>query len=194
MKNVLIINGHQKWDGFSEGKLSKSINKKVSEVLKGKFNINYSFVDQDYEISEEIQKIKNADIVIYNFPIFWMGSPWKFKKYIDEIFMNGRDILFESDGRTRENPDAENYGNGGLCQTKKFMIISSMNAPEGSFGKGNFFDGDFDKLVFWLIKNNHWIGIRNQYPSHVFYDVVKNPTIEQGMLELEEKLNLIQYN
>ena len=187
--NILVINGHQK-TGSAEGRLSKTIDELIKQELK-EHSIDFSYVDKKYDPEQEVQKMVNADLIIYNFPIFWMGAPWKFKKYLDEVLSSGGGHLFKHDGRTREDGDASNYGKGGLMGDKRFKIISSMNAPEGSFGDSSFFKGNFDSLVKWLILNNNWIGIEKQESSFVFYDVHKNPTVEIQMKELQKELKNI---
>ena len=186
--NVLIVNGHQKWEKFSEGTLNKSIESFLTTSLTN-HSLEVSRVDENYSIDIEVKKWKKADVIIYLFPIFWMSVPWKMKKYLEEVLMNSGGILFANDGRSKENPKG-NYGTGGLSQGKSFMLIGTMNAPAESFGQGNFFNGDFDNLMGWLIKNNNFIGIDNQIPSVVFNDVVKNPNIEADLKKLEEVISL----
>lgn len=183
--NILIINGHQKWENFSEGRLNKCI-QSLLETLLVSHQVSVSYVDQDYDPVQEVQKWKEADLIIYLFPIFWMSVPWKMKKYLEEVLMKSGGVLFKNDGRSRDN-QKDNYGNGGLSHEKKFMMISTMNAPQESFNN-NFFDGNFDNLMSWLVKNNHFIGITKQIPSVVFYDVVKNPEIESGLKQLEQTI------
>lgn len=183
---ILIINGHQKWEGFAEGNL----NKEIESFLKTKLSnhsIEVSRVDEEYVINSELTKWKNADCIIYLFPIFWMSVPWKMKKYLEEVFMGSGGILFSNDGRSKDNPKG-NYGTGGLSQNKSFMMIGTMNAPEEAFGVGQFFDGDFDSLMKWLIKNNNFIGIKNQITSFIFNDVVKNPQIQKDLDLLDKVL------
>jgi len=183
--NVLIINGHQRWENFSEGRLNKCI-QSLLETLLVSHQVSVSYVDQDYDPVQEVKKWKEADLIIYLFPIFWMSVPWKMKKYLEEVLMESGGVLFKNDGRSRDN-QKDNYGNGGLSHEKKFMMISTMNAPQESFNN-NFFDGNFDNLMSWLVKNNHFIGITQQIPSVVFYDVVKNPEIESGLKQLEQTI------
>lgn len=183
--NILIINGHQRWEKFSEGKLNKTIESYLFHNLKSK--VVLSRVDQEYDVLEELEKWKEADVIIYLFPVFWMSVPWKMKKYLEEIFMSSSGVLFSNDGRTSKSPQS-NYGSGGLSQNKKFMMVGTMNAPKEAFGEDQFFEGNFDTLMHWLVKNNHFIGLTNQIPSVVFNDVVKNPQIETDLKELESVL------
>ena len=186
-KQILIINGHQKWEGASEGTLHNFINQNLRKSLS-KHELKHSNIIS-YDINDEIDKFLWADVIIYHFPIFWMSVPWGMKKYLEEILMSSGGKLFEHDGRTRKTPEGIHYGNGGLCKGKEFMFISSMNAPADSFGEDRFFEGDFDKLTHWLRLNHLWIGMETQLPSFVFSDVHKNPDVENQMVELKKLLS-----
>lgn len=181
---ILIVNGHQKWEQFSEGTLHKSINDFLNEKLNH-HELQNSDINS-YIVEEEVDKFVWADMIIYHFPIFWMSVPWKMKKYIEEVLMSGGGKLFQNDGRTRENPDNLNYGKGGLCINKKMMMISSMNAPKEAFDSNEFFQGDFNKLLHWFILNHKWIGFSKSEKSFVFHDVVKNPNIENDFKQLDK--------
>ena len=51
MKNVLIINGHQKYDQIAEGNLTKMYINAASEFFKkNNFNLKYSVVESDYDV------------------------------------------------------------------------------------------------------------------------------------------------
>lgn len=184
--NILLVNGHQRWEKFAEGTLNKSILTFLQGELK-QHNLTISSVESSYDVKEELQKWVSADLIIFTFPVYWMSAPWGFKKYIEEVLMSSGGVLFANDGRSKTQPQ-ENYGNGGLSQSKSFMIISSMNAPEEAFQKELFFEGSFDDLNKWLILNMRFIGIQKQLPSFVFYDVVKNPKISQDFESLKDLL------
>ena len=55
-----------------------------------------------------------ADIVIMQFPVNWMGVPWSFKKYMDEVYTAGMDgrLTTLAMAAQREAPK-DNYGMGG---------------------------------------------------------------------------------
>lgn len=186
MLNILIINGHQKWEKFSEGTLSSSIESFLLDEFKS-HSVDVSKVDNTFQVSEELDRWRKADLIIYLFPVFWMSVPWKMKKYLEEVLMASGGVLFANDGRSSSDP-SKTYGSGGLSQSKQFMMIGTMNAPASAFGSDSFFKGDFDHLMNWLVKNNHFIGIEKQIPSVVFNDVVKNPQIEKDFLSLKSVL------
>ncbi len=77
-------------------------------------------VEGEYDIAEEIEKFKWADIIVFHTPIYWMYLPWGFKKYIDEVYMSAYKVLFDDDGRDT----------GGMMDGVKYMLVTTSNAPE----------------------------------------------------------------
>ena len=143
MKNVLIINGHQRYDQIAEGKLTNLfINTAKDFFIKNGFNVKQSVIESDYSVEEELEKLAWADYILFQYPVYWMGVPWITKKYIDEVFSGGMNtVTFVNDGRSREDP-SKKYGSGGLMKGKKYMLSLTYNCPDTEFdNKDGFFDG-----------------------------------------------------
>ena len=143
MKNVLIINGHQRYDEVAEGNLTRMYINSASEFFKkNNFNLKHSVVESDYDVKEEVEKFVWADYILFQYPIYWMGVPWITKKYIDEVFSAGdHNGLFINDGRSRSDA-TKRYGSGGLMQGTKYMISLTYNCPTSEFSaKDGFFNG-----------------------------------------------------
>lgn len=143
MKNVLIINGHQRYDEVAEGNLTKMYINSASEFFeKNGFNVKHSVVESNYDVKDEVEKFVWADYIVLQYPVFWMGVPWITKKYIDEVFSAGdHNGLYINDGRTR-NDASKRYGSGGLMQGTKYMLSFTYNCPASEFSaKDGFFDG-----------------------------------------------------
>ena len=192
MKNVLIINAHQKYEGFAEGKLNQTFINTAKETLEAKgYEIKTSFIENEYDIEEEISKHEWADIVITQTPVYWFSTPWIYKKYIDEVFTTaltqGRILI--DDGRTRSDASKQ-YGTGGLSQGKKFLLSSTWNAPIEAFNDKNqiLMEG---KSVEDSLTNISAVykfcgyEILQGFSSH---DVLKNPQIENDIKVFKEKL------
>ncbi len=143
MKNILIINGHQHYANIAEGKLTQFYIDTANEFfVKNSFIVKNSIVESAYDVKEELEKFAWADIIIFQYPVYWMGVPWITKKYIDEIFSAGKDtITYTSDGRSRSDA-SKKYGSGGLMQGKHYMLSLTYNCPISEFdNKDGFFDG-----------------------------------------------------
>ena len=143
MKNVLIINGHQRYDQIAEGKLTQLFIDTASDYFSTNgLNVKHSVIESDYDVNDELEKLAWADYILFQYPVFWMGVPWITKKYIDEVFSAGvNTVTYVSDGRSRDDA-SKRYGSGGLMQGKKYMLSLTYNCPDTEFdNKDSFFDG-----------------------------------------------------
>ena len=58
MKNIFIVNGHQKYP-FSEGKLNASLAQKASNYFTSNgYQVRSTAMEDEYEVNEEIEKWK----------------------------------------------------------------------------------------------------------------------------------------
>jgi len=139
MKNVLIINGHQYYDVVAKGQLTQDyINKAERFLTNNGFKVKLTHIEKGYNKEEEIEKIAQADYIILQSPVFWMGLPWITKKYFDEVLTQGKHYI--NDGRSRED-SSKTYGSGGLLKAK-YMLSLTYNCPTSEFSnKDGFFDG-----------------------------------------------------
>ena len=114
MKKVLLINGHQRYEGFAEGKLSKTLTDKAAEMMKSYgYEVRSTVVEHGYDIEEELEKHQWADVVFVQTPTYWMSVPYLFKKYIDEVYTTGliQGVVANDDGHLLPaSPDVEDLG------------------------------------------------------------------------------------
>ena len=183
MKNILIINAHQPYQ-FSEGKLNQSLAELATTILRDKgYNIRSTHSANSYSVEEELEKHQWADCVILQSPVNWMGVPWSFKKYMDEVYTAGMGgELCRGDGRTAENPK-NNYGAGGTLVGKKYLLSLTFNAPREAFEDENeyLFEGkSVDDLFFPMHMNFRFFGM-DSLPTFACFDVMKNPQVENDM-------------
>ena len=189
MNNVFIINGHQKYS-FSEGKLNSSFTNKAEDFFKSNnLKVKKITMEDSYNVEEEIEKFKWADLVFLQTPINWMGVSWSFKKYIDHVFSAGMmGAMSNGDGRSAEAPKS-NYGLGGKLDGKYMMSVTA-NAPKEAFNNSNekFFDGmSEDDLLRPMHLNFKWFGLE-PLPTFMAYDVMKNPEIEKDFARFDKHL------
>lgn len=176
MKKVLLLTLHQKYDGIANGNLTKSLVDEAKVFFEANgFDIKQTVIENGYDVAEELEKFKWADLLFIQSPVYWMGLPWFGKKYIDEIFSAGAGtVTYTSDGRTRADP-SKTYGSGGLMGGKQYMLGFTYNCPASEFDnpKG-FFDGlSLDEANVALHKTFQFCGLK-QLPSYAVYDVYKS--------------------
>ena len=195
MNNVLIINAHQFYKGFAEGELNKTMVDVMREELVSKgYEVKLTYIENGYDINEEIEKHIWADIIITQSPVYWFGTPWVHKKYIDEVFTSGlvQQNLVVDDGRTRKD-SAKQYGTGGKLQGKKFMLSLTWNAPREAFGNKdqNLFEGKAVDDVFIANTTVYKFCGAEILPSFSCHDVRKNPDVKNDILRLKKHLNCV---
>lgn len=198
MKNVLIINAHQFYEGISAGRLNTTLVGVIQEEME-KFgcSIQHTAIEQGYNIDAEVQKHLRADLIILQSPVYWFNTPWIYKKYVDDVFtaamLSGNFIT--GDGRTRED-SSKQYGTGGTLQGKKYMISLTWNAPAESFGDKNqrLFEGKtVDDVFVQNTANYKFCGVEI-LPSFSCHDVMKNPKIDADIARLRKQLSAIFTN
>ncbi|WP_321315338.1 NAD(P)H-dependent oxidoreductase [Halarcobacter sp.] len=184
MKKVLIINGHQFYENFAEGKLTQSIIDRAKEFFTNEgFEIKETAIDKGYDVEEELDKFSWADHIFFQYPVYWMSVPWKTKKYMDEVFSGGAGtVTYKDDGRSRKDP-SKKYGSGGLLKGKDYMLSLTYNCPETEFSnKDGFFEGlSLDEANFVAHKTFQFCGLE-PLKTYSIHDVYK------GDLDLETEL------
>lgn len=189
MKNIFIINGHQKYP-FSPGKLNASLTQKAELFFNDHgYEVRKTTMEDQYDVNEEIEKFQWADVVFFQTPLNWMGVSWSFKKYIDEVFSFGMmGEMSDGDGRSSEAPK-KNYGLGGKL-SGKYMMSVTANAPKEAFNNPDeaFFGGmSEDELLRPMHLNFKWFGLE-PLKTFMAYDVMKNPDIENDFQRFDSHL------
>jgi modulator of drug activity B len=192
MKNVLIINAHQYYENYSEGKLNNTLVELAKKQLELKgYSIKTSIIDKGYDIEDEVDKHAWADIIITQSPVFWFGTPWIHKKYMDEVFNSGlvQKKLIVTDGRTSSDKSKQ-YGTGGNMYGKKFVLSLSWNAPKECFGDINqvLYSGKSVDDAFVAITTTYKFCGCEILESFSCFDVIKNPDIENDIIRYKEFL------
>ncbi|WP_225037064.1 NAD(P)H-dependent oxidoreductase [Winogradskyella sp. SM1960] len=197
MKNIFIINGSHPF-AHSGGKFNETLfNNTISyfDTLE-EFEVKFTQVGENYNVKEEVEKFKWADIVIYHTPIWWFQIPFGFKKYIDEVFTEGhQNGIYASDGRSRKNPNI-NYGTGGLMHGKKYILTTSWNAPKTAFTLENeFFNQKSvdEGVMFGFHRMNAFTGME-LLATHHFHDMEKNADVPFELNNYSTFLNDLMIN
>ncbi len=192
MEKVLLINAHQRYEGFAEGKLNQTLIDAAKDLLSDiGCEIKTTLVENGYDVAEELEKYKWTDVVFVQTPVYWMSAPYLFKKYIDEVHTAGiGEVLCRDDGRTRSDL-SKKYGSGGHMQGKKYMLSTTWNAPLEAFEDSNqFFEGKgVDGVFMWLHKNYQFFGME-PLPTFSCHDVLKNADVESDLKRFKQHLDM----
>ncbi|OQY11681.1 MAG: hypothetical protein B6I31_04460 [Desulfobacteraceae bacterium 4572_19] len=182
MKKILIINGHEKFPNLAEGKFNRTFSDLALEHAKNQsMEVQSTYVDEPFDIEQELQKLVWADLVILQTPVYWFCVPGKLKMYIDQVFLAGYRTIYTGAG-------GKDYGKGGLLKGK-YMLSTTWNAPEMAFEFGALMDGrTVDDVFLWLHKTLNYIGLTKAAPTFSCFDIVKNPNIDDNTKCYQEHL------
>jgi modulator of drug activity B len=191
MKKILILNAHQKSD-FSPGRLNGTLVEKAQALFEKKgYEVRTTAVDEGYDIATELENHQWADIILVQSPTFWMGFPWVFKKYMDEVYTSGMGgELCDGDGRHR--PDyKKNYGAGGTLNGKKYMLSLTFNAPAEAFNAPDeyLFEGKSVDDLYMPAHMNFKFFAMEPLPTFSCHDVLKDPQIASDFERFEKHLD-----
>lgn len=110
MAKILVVSGHPHLD--------KSLaNRTILETLKGlgpDFTLHrLDETGWDFDVKKEQELLKDADVIVFQFPIQWYSYPALMKHWVEDVFAHG----FA-------------YGTGGTAlKGKKFQLPSPPAAP-----------------------------------------------------------------
>ncbi|MCW0215578.1 MAG: NAD(P)H-dependent oxidoreductase [Pseudonocardia sp.] len=96
------------------------------------------------DVLAEQEKVRRADAIVVQFPLWWFGLPAILKGWFDRVFVDGFAYGVRGpDGRTRR------YGDGVLAG-KRAMVVVSAGGPAPVFS-GRGINGELGELLFPLL-------------------------------------------
>jgi modulator of drug activity B len=187
MPNALLINAHQVWP-FAPGRLNRALAERIETRLADKgYAVRRTDVEAGYAVEAEVASHLWADTVVLQTPVYWMGVPWIFKRYMDEVYTAGMAAGFcTGDGRSEQAPK-RNYGTGGRLTGKRYMLSLTFNAPAEAFDDPAepFFAGrSVDDLFRPMHLAFRFFGMQG-LPTFACHDVMKDPHIEADFARLD---------
>jgi NAD(P)H dehydrogenase (quinone) len=102
------------------------------------------------DIRAEHDKIRWADTLVLQFPLWWFGPPAILKGWFDRLFVQGfaQGVKDPRTGRTLR------YGNGGLAG-RRAMVVTTVGAQAASTGPRGI-HGDIGEVLFPLQHGTLW--------------------------------------
>ncbi|MEL7544493.1 MAG: NAD(P)H-dependent oxidoreductase [Pseudomonadota bacterium] len=109
------------------------------------------------DVAREIERLKRADLVIFQFPIWWHSHPAVLKGWFDRVFVSGG--LYTSEMR---------YDRG-VFRGKRAICSITTGAQSDAFGPGCR-GGDIEKILWPTHYSLYYMGF-DVLPPHVTYGV-----------------------
>ena len=97
------------------------------------------------EVCREIERLERADLVIFQFPLWWHAQPAILKGYFDRVFVAGK--LYTSRMRYNE----------GFFRGKRAICSVTTGAPETTF-QGNGRGGDMNVMMWPIQYSIYYMG------------------------------------
>lgn len=140
-------------------------------------------LSQDIVLEQE--KLRWADTVILQFPLWWYGMPAILKGWFDRVFVKGFAYDVRVNGRTLR------YGEGNLTG-KRAMLVVTAGAREAGFGPRGV-NGELNDLLFPLQHGTLWYTGMQVVPPLLVSgaDRVSAEQFEKSAGELRERLRTL---
>lgn len=101
------------------------------------------------DISTEQEKLRRADAVVLQFPLWWFSMPAILKGWVDRVFIEGFGYgIRNPEGGTRR------YGDG-LMAGKRALIVTTMGGSEHTVAPRGI-NGSLDELLFPIQHGFFW--------------------------------------
>lgn len=92
------------------------------------------------DVQAEIDKLRTADLVIFQFPIWWMGMPAIMKGWIDRVFALG---VAYGGGR---------WFDKGALAGKRAMLSVTMGGPELAYSVNGVYGGSIEMILHPILR------------------------------------------
>jgi len=175
---ALLVNGAEPREPMASGSLNTLLVESARAALSPSHAILTTVIRDGYDVRDEQRKFKQADVVIFQAPVFWFSLPSSMKKYIDDVYAYG--VFF---GAT------EHYGRGGLLRDKAYLLSTTWNAASSDFESAATILGDRtpDDVLASFHLTQQYVGL-SPLASFAEYDVVQRPDAVGATSRLREHL------
>ncbi len=126
-------------------------------------------------VASELTRVRDADLVIFQFPMWWYGPPAILKGWFDRVMLFG------------EAYSSERRYDRGVFRGRDAMLSVTTGSPRDVFSPGR--DGDVDFFLWPLHYTLHYLGF-TVWPAYVSYGICGNSPPDQSS---DEYRKLITY-
>lgn len=133
----------------------------------------------DPQITAEVEAVRNADMLVLVFPVFWFSMPAILKGWVDRVFLSG---VFYGGKRI--------YARGGM-RGKHAMVVSSLGGRDHMFGPSAI-HGDLQGMLRHVLQGTlGYVGFSVYEPFFAYHipyidDSERVATLEKLKLEIED--------
>jgi NAD(P)H dehydrogenase (quinone) len=102
------------------------------------------------DVLTEQAKLRRADLLVVQFPLWWYGMPAILKGWFDRVFESGfaYDVIDPGTGRARK------YGDGGLAGRRALAIVTAGDRPGSLEPRG--ISGSIEDVLWPVLHGTFW--------------------------------------
>lgn len=102
------------------------------------------------DVEAEQGKLRAADLIVFQFPLWWYSMPAIMKGWIDRVFESGfaYDVIDPETGRARK------YGDGGLAGKRALALVTAGDRPGSLAPRG--ISGSIEDVLWPLLHGTFW--------------------------------------
>lgn len=117
---ILVVSGHT--DLKNNSFANKIILERLQEILPEAeyVYLNSEYPDWKFDVDREQNRLRNADVIVLQFPFFWYGVPSLMHKWMEEVFVHG----------------FSHGSKGKALAGKKLLVSFTSGAPEELYQTG----------------------------------------------------------
>ncbi|MBA3900745.1 MAG: NAD(P)H-dependent oxidoreductase [Bacteroidetes bacterium] len=130
------------------------------------------------DVQDEMDKVVWADLIIFNFPLWWFSLPAILKGWVDRVFAMG--FCYGA---------GKGVYNEGFFREKKAMLTITTGGPETAYGPAGR-NGDLDKILFHINHGMLYFTGMSVIPPFVAYAPVRITAEQRAdyLLQYEQRL------
>lgn len=119
MKNILIVSGHP---DLKDSVANRTILEETAKLLPNAEIVRLDELYPDFaiDVPAEQARLLRADVIVFQFPLFWYGAPSLLHRWMEKTFTHGF-----SHGRT-----------GDKLKGKQLVLSFTSGAPEEMYRRG----------------------------------------------------------
>ena len=122
-------------------------------------------------VASELTRVRKADLLIFQFPMWWYGPPAILKGWFDRIMLFG------------ETYSSERRYDRGVFRGRDALLSVTTGSPRDVFSPGR--DGDIDVYLWPLHFTLYYLGF-TVWPAHVGYGIRGISTPDQSSNEYRD--------
>lgn len=130
MKHVLVISGHTNLkESVANKTILETLEKKLPEAEIVKLDELYP--DFKIDVKAEQERLLRADIIVFQFPVFWYSAPSLLQRWMEETFQHG----------------FSHGSKGDKLKGKKLVLSFTTGAPEAMYSHDGAMGYDIEDFL-----------------------------------------------